>query len=651
MADTNENMVMDISIPEAKTMQTHLASANPHPQYLIKTSLGAAASAQVRLGDLNDVQIVGDQLTGKVLALSGAIWKPTDVNTLVSQVVIPIADTVIYGRVRYATDEDVAAGATAAISPATMKQYVSNYIATTKAGPETQGTVRLASTDSEIASAITTGTFPGLVEQVNVNRYVNVYTVANDDIRNYQTYPDTVSNVSTVDNDRTGSAVYNVYSGGSLQSHINTTRRDGYITVMSGGNTYDTSTCGTFGIYQHGTARRTVMLPPLYIGTSNYFINDDTDTTYSSPTKTLEEMASSAHIAAATHCTWLEIRGTAHNLVCSASNWIAIHNVSGVVGDVVSGVDPEVYPKCVATVISKGHLAYATVEGTGEIMCGDGIVEHVVVRNTQVDEYQHDHYGLVIGNSGIGYHVTLTGDYARASIQGYAEDVKVYQGCHLDVAYATAKIRNLIVYNGGYVTLTSGATVEGLVLYPGAIVQKQDDCVVTEVAHCHEPDKTIVPVNAVKTVISSVVSDGVVIPTETQAYQMVSGEEYSANLAYSEALLLTSTDYTISKYNETTHTWGVTNYTEVKPVINLFSVDTPRLLRRTDTEQLESAAATTDWLVYSQCMEQAYRCYDAKVVRCTNIDDLNPKHFIISSPEGMYEDIHNSTTIKWEVIF
>ena len=92
MAD-NETMVMDISIPEAKTMQTHLASANPHPQYLLRTSIAEAIGNNVKLGDLVDVNITGTELSGKVLALSGATWIPTAVSDLIGSSEIPKADT------------------------------------------------------------------------------------------------------------------------------------------------------------------------------------------------------------------------------------------------------------------------------------------------------------------------------------------------------------------------------------------------------------------------------------------------------------------------------------------------------------------------------------------------------------------------------
>ena len=645
----NDPMVMDLSIPEAKTMQTHLASANPHPQYLVATSLASGVSDHVKLGDLLDVNIVGSELSGKVLALSGATWIPRDVNEIVSQQIVPHADTETYGTVIYAKMTDVSAGNSAmAVDPVVMKTFVSEYFNSTSAGPGTQGTVRLVSTDAEIAAAINNNAVAGLVEQVDFNRYVNTHAFSyitgttSKDIINYKTYVGTVSNVAVISETSGYHPVYLVYSDGIMQSHVNKTRNDQWLHVMSDGNIYDTSTCGHVGIYQHGTARRTVLLPPgIMADDSSHPINDETDSSFIATDRTYDTMLSSAHTAAAESATWMQIDGLAHNLTCSATGWVTVRNVSGIGG----GTSVVAYPKCVATVTSHGHLEFATIEGTGELYCDNtGIVENIVIHNTQSDNLNQNHYAMVITAGGTGYRITMNGSYARASIQGYAQDVRVYEGCVLDVTYATAKIEDLILYNGATLTLASGATIDGLVQYPGAVILTDGTCTINRRATCHEPDKVVSLVDAIDNTYSSITTETGTSEVLAQTFRFYGDTSVVSMLNYGTALLMESAAIRVVS--------GATSDAYVgEPLVQVFATDTPRGFLRINTDLVNSLnSGAVPITSRAEVMSSAYKYMDAVVV--SRFDEPGATQtYMVSAPSGMYTDLTSSAVITWKLTF
>lgn len=641
---TLTSMALNVSLPEPQTMQKHLASANPHPQYLMRTSLVEAFSNLIHLDDLGDVTIDSAAvLQNQVLTFTSGTWTPQNVSTLVST---PAGTYTTAGIVKFATSIDVSNDVSAAITPSVMKTYVSNYVENTHANLSTYGTVRLVSTASDLASAITHGEQTGLVEQVDFNRYVNVHLLSNNSLLYYSTYNEPVSNVAAVDN--SAYATYAVYRDGVVSGHVNSTNLNHYTYVASGGNMYDIHTCGRLTVSNNGAIHRLTMVPYASVGDQNVEINDVTDMTFSNVTKSFNEMRQSAAEAmVASGCAWAQIEGTAHEVYCSASNWMIAHNVSGSDSAAASAV----YHKCMVTATNHGHIEYATVTGTGQIFCdATGVVEHVVVRDTQSDAINPDHYGLAIRPGGKGYHITLNGDYARAAIQGYAQDVRVYSGCHLDL-HANAVVEDLVLYNGAYLMMTSGAKVDGLVQYPGATIMIDDDptmapCEVKRKAACHEPDKYLRLVYGVSTIISSSVVSGEIIPTQEQTYQLTSNGAYVGNLTYSDALLFTSANFTIVKDD------NPVTYVETKPEIVMYSTDTPRILMRTDSEQITSALNATDPRVYSSCMDSAYQCFDAKIMSCVKANELQPAKYAISAPAGIYEDLHDSAAVvNWKVIF
>ena len=369
---------------------------------------------------------------------------------------------------------------------------------------------------------------------------------------------------------------------------------------------------------------------------------------------TLDEVTHSAENAVMQRgVTWVNISGSVHDLSCSVSGWLIVHNVAGYVGPTIVPYQFWCYPKCTVAVTNHGHLTYATVENAGLIKAAaGGIVEHIVVHNTQSDVYNRDHDGLIIEAGGSGYHITLNGRYARAMIMGYAEDVRVYSGCVLDLVYTTAKVKNLTLYNGAYLRMTSGASVDGLVQYPGAVVDVANtpelSCSIVAEANCHEPDKIVELVGEISNIYATITSNGYTIETVQQFIKYYGETDYVTNLAYSTAMLVENATLVHSSA-------GDVNPPEVyvgDPQIYVYATDAPKGLIRVNTELLASLNAG-DIPIESraEAITSIYKYEDVKILNRYDAAMMT-KNYVVSAPAGMFTDLRdNADTITWKVIF
>lgn len=656
-----ENMPINIALPEPQTMQLHLGSANPHPQYLLITSMVEAFNNLVGLADMNDVVVDPSLvLQNKVLAFDGGAWVPKDINTVVN---IPMGTYNDHGIVKLATVADVENDVSAAITPSTMKSYVSTYVAGMTATNDTYGTVKILSTREQHASAITRGVIDGIVEWAGINRFVNVYWMNPNDNTDYiySTYASDVSQVTAFNN--LPGIVYNVYRDGVMSNHVNTTNLEEHVVVHSTGTVYGITACCQLVVEHEGIVKRANIVTCDDYGDGNINVNDVDDTTFTKVSGingltshlTFDEARESATYAVVQKgITWVNIAGSVHDLNCSVSGWMIVHNVSGMYEDEeVAGYENWCYPKCVVAVNSRGHLEYATVENAGHIAVGGGgIVEHVIVHNTQSNSINPDHNGLTIESTGSGYHITLNGSYARATIMGYAEDVRVYSGCALDLAYPTARVKNLTLYNGAYLRMTSGATVDGLVQYPGAMVDMQHApgmvCSIITEANCHEPDKVVSLVGEISNIYTTVVTETSSVETTRQFIKFYGATSYVTNLSYSTAMLVENATLVHSSAGtgETPETFTG------DPQIYVYATDTPRGLIRVNVElQTSLNGGLIPLESRAEVITSMYKYEDVKMVNRYNANTMT-KNYIISAPDGMYDDLRNhADMIEWKVIF
>ena len=76
-----------------ETIPEHLSEEDPHHQYILKTQLNVVARTRLEIGDLLNVDTNETEYNNKVLAYVSSVWKPMDVNELVTPPVIPVATT------------------------------------------------------------------------------------------------------------------------------------------------------------------------------------------------------------------------------------------------------------------------------------------------------------------------------------------------------------------------------------------------------------------------------------------------------------------------------------------------------------------------------------------------------------------------------
>ena len=343
----------------------------------------------------------------------------------------------------------------------------------------------------------------------------------------------------------------------------------------------------------------------------------------------------------------LVVAGDVRNVVCSATG----HFISTYTTEWDNTERDGYWEKCWIYVVSHGHLRNALIDQDAVLRCETGVIENIIVRYSSVDYPRN--YKLVVGPNGSAFNVTLQGNYAYAAVQGYAENVCIYGNCQLDLQYPTAKVKNVTVYNGGRLSLTSGASIEGLVAYPGAIIMKDPTCSITELAQCHEPDKIVKLVTSTSQLFYNEVVSGETVARVSVAYY--AGETSWTNLNNSEALCF---ENAVIKDVVAGETSDRPTYI-ANPDIMMYSIDTPRGLLRMDKQLIESInKGQVSIESRIEALGSAYQYQDAKVVSCFRatsfgtLDDYGTARFHISTPEGMYADLVSSAnTIYWRVVF
>ena len=498
MSDIN---ISNLQVPPTTTMPAHVASANPHPQYALVGDIASIAKVSIAVSNLADVNVVEPQSANTVLIYDGNNYNPIDMTTLGTLIQIPMATsnnagiirvastmfeldscaatpklvvdyvnntiaasaygyatTVTSGVVRLATANDIVSSDQSAVVTASVLNDVvsSNLYTLSAATMYSLGGVKIIDTEcdagrSKVADLITsihsvnwpvgaTGNADWIASycpSIKYGQFVNVLitTADSSQLPYYKTYPDIISEdviAETLHRSNYSNLIlrYSVFSNGVLSGRISydtsvlttTIRNNTVIVVAENGAAYDINTYGKIYIAQEGNIKRWT------IGSDCFGF--------------IEGIAHNVHISA-TSAVW------------GANAWVYNH----------------------------GHVEYATVEGTGQLLCGsvpedqpdDAVVENVTVCNG-LSKYA----GLQIFEHGKGYNIVLVNN-ASAYIYGYAKDVIVHSGCCLfvkdtvkdSVVTATAKIDNLILYTGATLFVDDGATINGCILHPGVIINPQ----------------------------------------------------------------------------------------------------------------------------------------------------------------------------------
>jgi hypothetical protein len=227
--------------------------------------------------------------------------------------------------------------------------------------------------------------------------------------------------------------------------------------------------------------------------------------------------------------------------------------------------------------------------------------------------------------------------------------VCIYSDCQLDLQYSTAKVKNVTVYNGGRLSLTSGASVEGLVAYPGALIMPGEDGKIEGTAACHEPDKLIKLIDSVSNVFTTETVSGETF--ERTNVTFYSGTTSWNNMNDSDAYCFTSASIT--------DTIGTTTYPTriADPAVMMYAIDTPRGLLRMDTDIIGSLnrgeVIAED---RGAALSSAYQYQEAKIMSCFRKTQVQPiefygTQFYISAPNGMYDDLTTNPDIQWRVVF
>ena len=130
MPFSNLSNISNLMVPPTTTMSAHVEAANPHPMYLLTSSLIDAVSAKITVDCLNDVHVEDvSMLDSTVLFHSAGVWQPLPVATLLSGVRVGYATTVESGVVRLATYNDISVkNSIAAVTPNLLVDYVSEAL-------------------------------------------------------------------------------------------------------------------------------------------------------------------------------------------------------------------------------------------------------------------------------------------------------------------------------------------------------------------------------------------------------------------------------------------------------------------------------------------------------------------------------------------
>lgn len=742
-------------VPPAITMPIHIATSNPHPQYVRVDGLAEAIKGNICMSDLKDVNINGTQADNTILVFNGGTYSPITLTALGQTIEIPYATTATPGVIRVATtiyetdtvavtplmlrayvdansytlspatDNDIGGvtlyqissiasnivdASTFNLSSATTDRLGGVYLATVdeaKSGTDTSkavtpeclvttinsaiatisgytlpvattdnlGGVKVIETDhpagrSKIADLITsihvagnTDLIVSYVPQIQYNQFVNVHILKYPDteweqIGYYKTHPNAIS----ADDDAETAFIadiqyqnlnYLIYSNGVLSNRTSydpTIAANAHdhveIHVLENGAAYDINTYGKVIIHQEGNIKRWV-------------VNSD--------------------------CVGY-VQGIAHNVNISAENANAW------------GANLHVY--------NHGHVEYVTVEGTGQLICGDHVYEKfksalepnttyyewdntnnkyvvtqdtvrspgktyyiknpsdAIVENVTVCNGLSAYAGLQISATGKGYNIVLVNS-ASAYIYGYAKDVIVHSGCCLfikdtvedSVVTATAKIDNLVLYTGATIFVDDGAEINGCILHPGVVINPQYPKATIHYDTCRETEHPVWIITKRDIHYYHDTEKNSDFTVNYYTYKDISG-----NMITSTALLPQQVAFLEPSGTPLVHHFVAGNTSDGHTVSNriyVWAIDMPKGLYRSDLlaeENYKAIAAEgiTDENApaYTSYLEAAYKFYDLQVASYGRTGVGLTNYYALQLTSTVVDDLTTSSErFKGNVIF
>lgn len=422
MSELTSNVsVQNITVPPITTMLDHLAAANPHPQYSLKTEFPSLVATLVTLSDIRDVIVPNADISDFVLAWKDAAWRPTPISSIIDTGDLAYATAAMQGVVRLAAQTDIDNRNTSAVVTASgFRKFLDDNGYTDAVTQKLQ----VMRTPEQVISAINNGS-TNVVSGMELDGGSNQYVLVTYPKFNAGDMPGLVTDDTVWQTSRyafVSSAVNQnyanilVYRNGWIKDYIlkdelssavgaDIVRKPLAITLAEDAHGYDLT------------------------------IKNGNQLTVSNNAKVNRLMVSSNGAAF--------IEGTAHEVKLVGNN----------------GIDARM------VVMNNGHAEYVTIESCARLEAyTGGIVEHIEARNT----FFGANCAIQVADTAKIYHMSLSSANAIIYSGGYAEDVLLYEGAYLTIQ-SGAVVKDLHAYRGANIEVHDGAVIDGFVRYQPSV--------------------------------------------------------------------------------------------------------------------------------------------------------------------------------------
>lgn len=530
MSELTSNVsVQNITVPPITTMLDHLAAANPHPQYSLKTEFPSLVATLVTLSDIRDVIVPNADISDCVLAWKDAAWRPTPISSIIDVNDLEYATAATQGVVRLAAQTDISNRNTSAVVTASgFRKFLDDNGYTDAVTQKLQ----VMRTPEQVISAINNGS-TNVVSGMELDGGGNQYVLV--------TYPKFNAG------DMPGLVTDDTVWQSSRCAYISSAINQNYANIL---------------VNRNGWIKDYVLRDELSSAVGADIVRKPL-------TLTLTEDASGYDVTIK-NGNWLVVHNNAKiNRLMVSSNGAAY--VSGLAHDVKLVGNNEITDEAYMKVTDHGHAEYIEVSKNARIeVSSGGIIEHVQATDTI--------YGIncavqILG-TGKAYHVVLRSGNAAVYSGGYMEDVTMYDGAYL-ILKSGAIVKDLKAYQNAHISIEDGVTIDGMVRYQPTVTlgnhtTKGLSSVIEAGAVCHLRKMLICQLDshyAATDYHVSYIQSGAGYQSAGVSRKTV-GETYTWT-QYSGGIVSSATDQnkipaTIAFYPDTapTYTEHITNYSE-----------------------------------------------------------------------------------------
>lgn len=422
MSELTSNVsVQNITVPPITTMLDHLAAANPHPQYSLKTEFPSLVATLVTLSDIRDVIVPNADISDCVLAWKDAAWRPTPISSIIDVNDLEYATAATQGVVRLAAQTDINNRNTSAVVTASgFRKFLDDNGYTDAVTQKLQ----VMRTPEQVISAINNGS-TNVVSGMELDGGSNQYVLVTYPKFNAGDMPGLVTDDTVWQTSR-----YAFVSSAVNQNYAN-------ILVYRNGWVKDYVLKDELS----SAAGADIVRKPLTITLAedahgyDLTIKNGNQLSISNNAKVNRLMVSSNGVAF--------IEGTAHEVKLIGNNNTEARMV----------------------VANNGHAEYVTIESAARLEAyTGGIVEHIEARNT----FFGANCAIQVASTAKIYHMSLSSANAIIYSGGYAEDVMLYEGAFLTIQ-SGAIVKDLHAYRGANIEVHDGAVVDGFVRYQPSV--------------------------------------------------------------------------------------------------------------------------------------------------------------------------------------